>query len=53
MIDGTGIPDSVLVLGAGSAIAQSIVSALLSTGARPTSCSRPGDRSSSSRGSTR
>ena len=32
MIDGTGIPDSVLVLGAGSAIAQSIVSALVDRG---------------------
>ena len=32
MIDGTGIPDSVFVLGAGSAIAQSIVSALVDRG---------------------
>ena len=33
MIDGTGIPDSVLVLGAGSAIAQSVVAALVERGA--------------------
>jgi len=33
MIDGTGIPESVLVLGAGSAIAQSIVAALVERGA--------------------
>ena len=33
MIDGTGIPESMLVLGAGSAIAQSIVAALVERGA--------------------
>ena len=43
-------PGWVAVLGAGSAIAQTS-SPPLSTGARPTSCSQPGDRSSSSRGS--
>jgi decaprenylphospho-beta-D-erythro-pentofuranosid-2-ulose 2-reductase len=34
MIDGTGMPDSLLVLGAGSAIARSVVAALVERGTR-------------------